>query len=84
MPNRHICDVLQEMRKAYESRTYVLIPGLIEEAQSMVNRMEAALYDKSDMRYTLKTMKKLKKEKKALQDEIELLEDKKEFLCQKK
>lgn len=43
--NRTICDVLSEMRKCHETHNYAYLPGLIEEAQSMANRMEAALSD---------------------------------------
>lgn len=48
MPNRVVCDVLKEMRKCYETRNFSYLPGLIEEAQTMVNRMEARLEDYKD------------------------------------
>ncbi len=48
MPNRTLCNVLDEMRKANKTRNYSSLLGLIEEAQSMGNRMESALYDKRD------------------------------------
>lgn len=51
MVNRTLCGVLEEMRKAYETRNFSYLPGLIEEAQRMGNRMEAALSDKHDLRY---------------------------------
>ena len=63
MPNRTMCDVLEEMRKCHETHNYAPLLGLIEEIQSMANRMEASLYDKSD--YSL-VKKRIKKEKKAL------------------
>lgn len=84
MPNRFVCDVLGEIRVAYKNRSYVLIPGLVEEAQTMVNRMEATLHDKSDVKWEISRLRKLKQERKALEDEIEELELKKEFVCQKK
>ena len=49
MPNRTLCNVLDEMRKANKTRNYSSLLGLIEEAQSMGNRMESALYDKVDV-----------------------------------
>ena len=48
-PNRTLCDVLGEMRKCFETRNFSYLMGLISEAQSMANRMEAALEDKHDM-----------------------------------
>lgn len=47
--NRSLCDVLDEMRKLYETRNFSGLLGLIEEAQSMANRMEAGLGDKKDL-----------------------------------
>lgn len=47
--NRTICDVLEEMRKCNETRNYAPLLGLIEEAQMMANRMEAALADAKDI-----------------------------------
>jgi uncharacterized protein YPO0396 len=73
MPNRLVCTVLEEMRKCNETRNYSYLSGLIEEVQSAVSKMEAALYDQSDLKYAEKQLKSLKKE-------IEELEDKKEDL----
>lgn len=47
--NRSLCDVLEEMRKCFETRNFAPLLGLIEEAQSMGNRMEAGLSDKKDL-----------------------------------
>jgi len=47
--NRYLCDVLEEMRKCYETRNFSYLPGLIEEAQSLANRMESALADVHDL-----------------------------------
>lgn len=71
MPNRVLCSVLEEMRKCYETRNFSGIMGLIEEAQSMANRMEAALYDKHDMQAVQKKIKELKKERDELKKELE-------------
>ena len=61
-PNRTLCDVLEEMRKCYETRNFSPIMGLIEEAQSMGNRMETALHDKKDVINWREERSKLKKE----------------------
>jgi len=72
-PNRTLCDVLNEMRKANETRNYSYLLGLIEECQYLGDKMEAALSDKEDVRRwseersTLrKEIKELRKEKKEL------------------
>ena len=65
-PNRTVCDVLKEMRKAHETSNYSYLLGLIEEVQSMANRMESSLYDKSDIKYSHKEIKKLNKQIEAL------------------
>lgn len=61
-PNRTICDVLREMRECTKTQNYSYLLGLIEEAQTMANRMEAALWDQNDIEYARKQHKKLKKE----------------------
>lgn len=71
MPNRTLCAVLDEMRKAYETRNFSYLVGLIEEAQSMGNKMEAALYDKHDYNSLKDAIKKLEKQRLALKEEIE-------------
>src|ERR1700689_2514946 len=43
--NRTLCSVLEEMRQCYKTRNFAPLPGLIEEAQTYGNRMEAKLYD---------------------------------------
>jgi peptidoglycan hydrolase CwlO-like protein len=85
MPNRVVCSVLEEMRELSKTRNYGALDGLIEEAQSMVNRMEAALYDLSDIEsYQQKAselnreLKKLRKERDALRTEIASLKGMKE------
>lgn len=69
MPNRTLCDVLEAMRKCYETRNFSYLGGLVEEAQDMGNRMESSLYDKSDYRRIQKKIKELKAEQKRLEDE---------------
>jgi hypothetical protein len=67
--NRSICEVLSEMRKTYETRNFSYLLGLIEEAQSMANRMEAGLGDKKDVLRWSEERTKLKKEIKELRKE---------------
>lgn len=42
-PFRTMCEVLEEMRMCYTVRNFASMLGLIEEVQSMGNRMESAL-----------------------------------------
>ena len=64
--NRVLCDVLEEMRKSLETLNLGYMAGLIEEAQSMANRMEAGLGDKRDHKRLLQDIKRLKKKRKEL------------------
>lgn len=48
--NRTLCSVLEEMRALDKTKNYSPLLGLIEEAQSMGNRMEAAIENKRDIR----------------------------------
>lgn len=73
--NRHICDVLREMRECFKTYNFSYLPGLIEEAQSMANRMESALEDRRDFRDMEKVQKKLKNKLKEKQKELEQLEE---------
>jgi hypothetical protein len=66
MPNRYICDVIEEMRKLHKTRNYGALPGLIEEVQTLANRMEAALGEQDDYNEWHKKVKKEKKELKRL------------------
>lgn len=65
-PNRHMCEVLDEMRSCYKTRNFAPILGLIEEIQSMGNRMEAGLED-------IKDVKRMQEERSELYDEIKEL-----------
>ena len=66
MPNRTLCDVLNEMRKAYETRNFSYLIGLIEEAQSMGSRMEARLYDIKDFKWLTDEVRRLRALRKKL------------------
>lgn len=80
MPNRTICDTLEAMRKCHETRNFSYLLGLIEEAQNLANRMEAALWDQNDIKGYRETIRELKEERKKLKKEIKKLEEKKEKL----
>ena len=66
MPNRTLCDVFEEMRKCHETYNFAPMLGLIEEAQSMANRMEAALFEQEDYRIWCEKVKREKAALKAL------------------
>jgi len=68
--NRTLCDVLDEMRKCVKTSNYSYLPGLIEEAQSMGNRMEASFESKRDVDEYEKQKKELYKELKELEQQI--------------
>lgn len=80
MPNRYICEVLEEMRKADETKNYSYLLGLIEEAQSLANRMEAALRDKNAIETNSQTVHDLKAEVKALKAEVSPLKEERKKL----
>ena len=71
MPNRILCAVLDEMRDCVKTTNFSYLPGLIEEAQSLANRMEAHLYEIKDFNRLHKDIKALKKKKKKLEEEVE-------------
>jgi len=73
--NRTLCDVLDEMRKCHETHNYSYMLGLIEEAQSMGNRMEAAIGDLNDIESNRKASAKLKKTIRKLQEERDQLRE---------
>lgn len=85
-PNRYVCSVLDEMRKQLKTLEgvnedilvlhYVRITKLmIEEAQTMVNRMEASLEDYGDIKGMLKERDSLYKEIKKLKEERNKLKE---------
>ena len=73
--NRTICDVFKEMRTCLKTNNFSYLAGLIEEAQTMANRMEESLYDQHDLRYAKKEYKKLKKEIEKLESKRDGLDD---------
>ncbi len=71
MPNRLLCAVLDEMRDCVKTLNFSYLSGLIEEAQSLGNRMEAHLYDIKDFNRLRDDIKALEKKKKKLKEEVE-------------
>ena len=75
--NRYVCDVLEEMRTSVKTLNFAMIPSLIEEVQTMVNRMEMALEDMKDLKGLKDEIHDKKKEYEALKDKIRKIEKKK-------
>jgi pyrimidine operon attenuation protein/uracil phosphoribosyltransferase len=73
--NRYLCSVLDEMRECTKTLNFSYLLGLIEEAQTLANRMEAKLYDIKDFERLRDDIAKLKKQKKKLVEKIEELEE---------
>lgn len=76
--NRYICDTLKEMRDSIKvlsvwniPRTKAVLLSLIEENQSMANRMEAKLGDMNDLVRLDKDIKKKRLELKALEEKLD-------------
>jgi 50S ribosomal subunit-associated GTPase HflX len=77
--DRFLCDILRNMRQAYETRNFSYLPGLIEEAQYRAERMENAIekiggwggvQEMEEKRISLKTeIKELEAELKKLKQE---------------
>lgn len=74
MPNRTLCSVLDAMRDADKTKNYSYMLGLIEEAQYLANRMEAALWNQKDFNT-------LSEKVSALNKELKELEAKKKFIA---
>ena len=68
--NRYICEVLEEMRTCTKTLNFAVIPSLIEEVQTMANRMEMALSDMKDLETLKDDIHEKKEELKVLQKEI--------------
>jgi len=78
---RVLCDILENMRKCYETRNFSHLMGLIEEAQYWADRMESALEAAGDLVY-LETqrlrakseIRDLNKQRSSLKLEVQKLE----------
>jgi hypothetical protein len=68
--NRYICDVLEEMRTSTKTLNFAMIPSLIEEVQTMANRMEMALHDMKDLEQLKMSIVEKKEELKKLEKKI--------------
>jgi hypothetical protein len=75
MPHRYVCEVLDEIRTAVKVGRIDMINGLVEEAQTLVNRMEAKLHDYSDLGYRLDTASDLRKKLRDLEKQANMIED---------
>ena len=68
MANRYLCDVLNEMRECTKTLNFSYLLGLIEEAQTLGNRMESKLYEIKDYERLHDDIKDLQKKKKKLEE----------------
>ena len=75
-PHRYLCSVLEEMRKSYETYNFAVMKSLIEEAQTLGNRMEAALDQKRDYYKLRNECKELEKKRDKLKKQVAKLEKK--------
>ncbi len=73
-PNRTVCEVLDELRKCNETRNYAYMLSLVEEVQSLANKMEASLSDKGDVKSWTEERAKLKKEIRELEEKKKALQ----------
>jgi len=62
---------LDEMRDCIKTSNFSYLSGLIEEAQSLANRMESRLYEIKDFERLHEDIRKLKVEKKKLEEATE-------------
>lgn len=77
LPNRTLCDVIQEMRDIVNvmegcnvTQSKLVLKTLVEETQSIGNRMEAALADIADLPGLYEKRAELKKDIKDLKKEL--------------
>ena len=71
---RYLCDVLYEMRACTKTSNFSYLIGLIEEAQTLANRMEVRIYEMKDFKNLHEEIRALKKKKKKLEKEVEALD----------
>lgn len=79
-PHRTLCTVLDELRDCYKTRNFSYMMGLIEEVQSLGNRMEASIDYKNDIERYHREAKEAYDKREELQKEVEKLEKKKKKL----
>lgn len=68
-PSRTLCEVIEEIRKCYNSRNFAPILGLAEEIQILGNRMEAGLDLKHNFKEGMEKLHTLRTEYKELQSQ---------------
>jgi len=78
--NRWLCDVVDEMRQCLKTLRFDIMPGLVEEVQSIGNRMEAAIRDEKEFDTLKDEIHDLKIQKRRLERQVKNLEDVKEEL----
>lgn len=66
---RFLCDILKDMRSAYDTRNFSYLPGLIEEMQYRAYRMEERLDTINNMETMERNRTRLKKEIAELREE---------------
>lgn len=81
---RTLCDVLGEMRDCTKTHNYSYLPGLIEEAQSMGNRMEAGLSEVKDLQSMQDEWSVKRKELKKVEETLAKLNNQVKQLSQLK
>ena len=69
MPNRLVCNVIEEMRVCSKTRNYSYMDGLTEEVQTLVNRMEGKLLDNKELGELDERIREAKTELKRLKQE---------------
>ena len=68
--NRTICGVFEEMRSCNETKNYSYLLGLVEEAQSMANKMESKIDMIKDFEDLKDKYKELEERKNDLKKDI--------------
>ena len=68
--NRTICAVFEEMRSCNETKNYSYLLGLVEEAQSMANKMESKIDLIKDFEELKDKYKELEERKNDLKKDI--------------
>ena len=76
MVHRFLCDVLREMRTAVKVGRIDMLNGLIEEIQTMGNRMEAKLEEYRDLGYQLEKAHEIRKKLREMKKTVGEIEEK--------
>lgn len=80
---RTMCDVLEEMRVCVKTLNFGGLLGMVEEAQTMGNRMEAGLGMNRDVKSLTKDIHNLKEAREKLKEEVQALIDQRGLLEKK-